>query len=329
MNNIVQKHISDTQKRFKKYFSMILKSKYDREVADELIQAYIDSRYYNYEVNNTIRIFHRRIYEAIKVKAETLRAELPDKIDIIDYTQELFQYFFYFDYVRKNVEISKVIKLISEKKKKKYNLRNPDTKNFIKEFSNLVESDLNKINHLLKLYDSTKDFEITLKKLDDTMYRVKLLYNFDFPEIFSKEIIEETFETDVIGEDRLFVEYPMIANEVLKEILNGNFSRIYVVDFAESLLKKKKKLEQLLEILENQAAQDKIYFEIKFEDFVKNKKEVFEIIKRGFKFALVTNSEMPKFTKDELQITEVFGCIFADTNDVNKKRYKNDKILEI
>lgn len=329
MNNIVQKHISDTQKRFKKYFSMILKSKYDREVADELIQAYIDSRYYNYEVNNTIRIFHRRIYEAIRVKAETLRAELPDKIDIIDYTQELFQYFFYFDYVRKNVEISKVIKLISEKREKKYNLRNPDTKNFIKEFSNLVESDLNKINHLLKLYDSTKDFEITLKKLDDTMYRVKLLYNFDFPEIFSKEIIEETFETDVIGEDRLFVEYPMIANEVLKEILNGNFSRIYVVDFAESLLKKKKKLEQLLEILENQAAQDKIYFEIKFEDFVKNKKEVFEIIKRGFKFALVTNSEMPKFTKDELQITEVFGCIFADTNDVNKKRYKNDKILEI
>ncbi len=329
MNNIVQKHISDTQKRFKKYFSMILKSKYDREVADELIQAYIDSRYYNYEVNNTIRIFHRRIYEAIKVKAETLRAELPDKIDIIDYTQELFQYFFYFDYVRKNVEISKVIKLISEKREKKYNLRNPDTKNFIKEFSNLVESDLNKINHLLKLYDSTKDFEITLKKLDDTMYRVKLLYNFDFPEIFSKEIIEETFETDVIGEDRLFVEYPMIANEVLKEILNGNFSRIYVVDFAESLLKKKKKLEQLLEILENQAAQDKIYFEIKFEDFVKNKKEVFEIIKRGFKFALVTNSEMPKFTKDELQITEVFGCILADTNDVNKKRYKNDKILEI
>ena len=188
---------------------------------------------------------------------------------------------------------------------------------------------MNKINHLLKLYDSTKDFEITLKKLDDTMYRVKLLYNFDFPEIFSKEIIEETFETDVIGEDRLFVEYPMIANEVLKEILNGNFSRIYVVDFAESLLKKKKKLEQLLEILENQAAQDKIYFEIKFEDFVKNKKEVFEIIKRGFKFALVTNSEMPKFTKDELQITEVFGCILADTNDVNKKRYKNDKILEI
>ena len=329
MNNIVQKHISDTQKRFKKYFSMILKSKYDREVADELIQAYIDSRYYNYEVNNTIRIFHRRIYEAIKVKAETLRAELPDKIDIIDYTQELFQYFFYFDYVRKNVEISKVIKLISEKREKKYNLRNPDTKNFIKEFSNLVESDLNKINHLLKLYDSTKDFEITLKKLDDTMYRVKLLYNFDFPEIFSKEIIEETFETDVIGEDRLFVEYPMIANEVLKEILNGNFSRIYVVDFAESLLKKKKKLEQLLEILENQAAQDKIYFEIKFEDFVKNKKEVFEIIKRGFKFALVTNSEMPKFTKDELQITEVFGCILADTNDVNKKRYRNDKILEI
>ena len=85
----------------------------------------------------------------------------------------------------------------------------------------------------------------------------------------------------------------------------------------------------LLEILENQATQDKIYQEIKFEDFVKNKKEVFEIIKRGFKFALVTSSEMPSFTKDELQITEVFGCILADTKDVNRKKYKNDKIIEI
>lgn len=329
MNNIVQKHITDTQKRFKKYFSMILKSKYDREVADELIQAYIDARYYNYEVDNNIKIFHRRIYNSIKVKAEILKKELPNKLESIDYTQELFQYFFYFDYVRKNVEINEVIRLISEKREKKYNLKNPDTKNFIKEFTKLVESDLKQVNNSLKLYESTKDFEITLKKIDDNIYRVKLLYNFDFPEIFSKEIIQETFETDIIGEDRLFVEYPMIANEVLKEILNGNFSKIYIVDFAESLLKKKKKLDQLLEILENQASQDKIYFELKFEDFVKNKKEVFDVVKRGFKFALVTNSDMPKFTKDELQITEIFGCILADTNDVNKKRYKNDKIIEI
>lgn len=329
MNNIVQKHITDTQKRFKKYLSLILKSKYDREVADELIQTYIDSRYYNYDIDYNIRIFHRRIYDAIKRKSEELRKSLPDKKESIDYTQELFQYFFYFDYVRKNVEPEEIIKLISEKREKKYNLRNPDTENFIKEFSKMVLTDLKKIDDLLNLYDSTKDFELTLKKIDDNVYRVKLLYNFDFPEIFNRDIIEETFETDVIGEDRLFVEYPMVANETLKEILNGNFNKIYIVDFAAGLLNKKKKLEQLLEILENQAAQDKIYFEINFEDFLRNKKEVFEVTKRGFKFALVTNSEMPKFTNDELKITEIFGCILADANDVNKKRYKNDKILEI
>lgn len=329
MNNIAKKHITDTQKRFKKYFNLILKSKYDRYVAEELIQTYIDARYYNYNVDSKIRIFHRRIYEAIKIRSQELKNELPEKKETIEYIQELFQYFFYFDKVRKNVEVEEVIKLIAQKREKKYNLRNPETENFIKEFSKLVLDDLKNIDKLLVLYDSIPDFELMLKKIDTNIYRIKLLYNFEFPEIFNNEVIEETFETDIIGEDRLFVEYPMVANEALKDLLNGNFNKIYIVDFAISLLKKKKKLEQLLDILNNQASQDKIYLEIKFEDFINNKEEVYEIIKRGFKFALVTNSDMPKFTNDELQIAEVFGCILADSNDVNKKRYKNDKILEI
>ena len=50
MNNIIEKHIIKTQKRFKKYCNLILKSKYDRVIAEELIQRYIDARYYiNFE----------------------------------------------------------------------------------------------------------------------------------------------------------------------------------------------------------------------------------------------------------------------------------------
>ena len=66
MENIIEKHINNTQKKLKKYTSLILKSKYDKEISDELIQTYIDARYYNFGVDSSIKVFYRRIYSALK-----------------------------------------------------------------------------------------------------------------------------------------------------------------------------------------------------------------------------------------------------------------------
>jgi len=44
----------------------------------------------------------------------------------------LFQYFFYFDFVRKNIEISDVIKKISEKRVNKFNLKSAEDDDFEK-----------------------------------------------------------------------------------------------------------------------------------------------------------------------------------------------------
>ena len=99
MNNIIEKHIIKTQKRFKKYCNLILKSKYDRVIAEELIQRYIDARYYNFEVDESIKVFYRRIFDSIKKRSLELIKEEPSKKEIIDYTTDLFQYFFYFSRV--------------------------------------------------------------------------------------------------------------------------------------------------------------------------------------------------------------------------------------
>ena len=120
----------------------------------------------------------------------------------------------------------------------------------------------------------------------------------------------------------------MISVRVLNEILAGNFNKKYICDFSANLFKKKKKLEQLLQILDNQAAQDKIFFEIKYQEFLENKEEIFKLIKRGFSFALKTNSAMPKLLNEEINILEIFNCIIVDNNDINKTKYKNIKIIE-
>ena len=116
MNNIVEVDIGKVQKRFRKYLSLILKSKYNRAIADELIQTYIDVRYYNYGADNNIKFFYRRIYDALVNKAYKMIEKDKDKMQTIENTVIFFQYFFYFDYVRSNLEIEEVIGLIAEKR---------------------------------------------------------------------------------------------------------------------------------------------------------------------------------------------------------------------
>lgn len=331
MKNIIENHISKTQKRFKKYCNLILKSKYDREICDELIQTYIDARYYNFDVDEKIRVFYRRIYDALKVKSAKLIKKEPRKKEIIDDTVMLFQYFFYFDFVRKNIEISEVVKKIAEKRITKFNLRSAEKDDFEYVFTDMVEKDIREVEELLEAYDSS-DFSLEITKIspsNNNFYKSRLRYNFSFPEIFSKDAIEETFNTDIVAEDKLFVEYPMIAIKALKDILDGNFNKIYVIDFSLDLLGKKKKLEQLLEIINSQAAQDKINFQIGYKEFLQNKNEIYQLVKRGFNFCLKTEKSMPKLTGDELKILDIFNCIIVDTNDINKKKYKKITTLEV
>lgn len=331
MNNIIETHISKTQKRLKRYCSIILKSKYDRNVCEELIQTYIDARYYNFGVDDKIRVFYRRIYEALKIRANELIKKENENEANVENTLMLFQYFFYFDFVRKNIEISDVIKKISEKRVNKFNLKSAEDDDFENTFTKIVETDMNEVNEILNGYDSD-EFELEINKIipsNNTFYRAKLKYNFVFPNVFSKEAIEDTFNEDIVNEDKLFVEYPMIAIKALKDILDGNFTKTYVVDFSTDLFNKKKKLEQLLTILDCQASQDKISFEINYSNFCDNKEGVYELTKRGFTFCLRTKNDMPKLTEDELKILNIFNCVIVDTYDINKKKYKKLRTLEV
>lgn len=329
MSNIIGNHIRKTEKKLKRYCSIILRQKYDFQITTELIKTYIDGRYYNYFENPQSKIFYKNLQDAVINKGEELKKKNPDKTEKIEFTVELFPYFFYFDYVRNNVSIQEIIQEIDDKRKNKFAIKNADKDNFIFEFTELIISNLKEVEQELEKY-TTNDFELKIKKVNpknNKIYEVNLDYNFKFPQIFSKEAIDLTFNTDIIAEDKLFVEYPMVANIALMDILQGNFSKIYFVEFYAPLLKKKKKLEQTLEILENQATQDKIYFKIEYEDFVKSKNEVFELIKRGFRFVLVTNSGMETLSRSELKILEVFDYILADDYDINKKLYNNSKLI--
>lgn len=329
MENFIKNHINDTQKNFKKYNSLILKSKYDKEISDELIQTYIDARYYNFGVDPKIRIFYRRIYSALKKKSEELIKKDPSKKEIVENTLVLFQYYFYLDNVREGIDLENITDSILEMRVFRLKLRSALKDGFKEEFPKIVKKELLDLDKLIEKY-SSKDFELKINKVDskeNNYYNVSLKYNFGFPEIFSEDVIESVFNSDIVAEDKLFVEYPMVTLRIFQEILKGNFSKIYICDFSVDLLNKKNKLEQVLTVVDNPIIQEKLYFKITYKEFLDNKNAIFKLIKRGFCFALETNDEMPKLSTEELKILEIFSCIIISENDINKKKYKNVKKL--
>lgn len=330
MENLIEKHINNTQKKLKKCNNLILKSKYDKYVSNILIQTYIDARYYNFGVNSKIKVFYKRIYNALEKKAEELISEEPRQETMVKNTLELFKYYFYIDYVRKPESIDDIVNYLYEMRITKLGLRSAEKDDFKNEFKKIIKENEVDLDKLEKEFDS-QDFEIKIKKVtskDNNYYYAKLNYNFDFPELFDKNVVEEVFNTEIIAEDKLFVEYPMIALKIFSEILEGNFSKIYICEFSVDLLNKKKKLEQVLQPINNEAYQDKVCLLINYDEFINNKNEIFSLIKRGFCFALETDEKMAKLSNEELQILELFKCIIVNSNDINKNNYRNVKLLE-
>lgn len=330
MDSIFDRHINKTQKRFKKYTSMILKSKYNATITNDLIQTYIDARYYNYKVDDHIRVFHRRIFEALKNKAEEMTMKKPEDKEIIENTLTLFQYYFYFDFVRKSGDIEKIIGQIEEKRKTKFNLRISEDEHFFSTFVELVDADMNDVIDEIQKYN-TKDFDLVVKRVDPKFdcYYTQLKYNFKMPEIFNKEIVEMTFNEGLIAEDKMFVSFPLVTIEALKDVLDGNFNKIYLVDLSYDIFKKRQKMDKIFEYISNQASQDKISFLCTFEQFQYYRKDIFKLMRKGYGFTLKTNKDMPKLTAEDIKILEIFDFILADPNDVNKKKYNKANTIQL
>ena len=118
------------------------------------------------------------------------------------------------------------------------------------------------------------------------------------------------------------MEYYLVVVQVLKDILKQNFKRQYIVEFAYTLLNKPKKLNNLLNIINNLATQDKICLKIRYEDFKKKKEEIYELMRNGYRVALIIDNSFEVEYKN-IGMLKMFKYIIID-----KQSKKYDEIKE-
>lgn len=290
--NVLETYISFTEKNITEYLKMILEMNFDKKIVSDLVKAYIDSKYYGYNIDLANQKFSKEIFKNLKLKYESLLKKFPRKEAEITETFYLFKYIFYFEGLKKDKTTEQIAEEISQRRVKKYNYVTDNENAFKSELIKRVESDKSRRVEFLKQLDTDK-FELIISKNHDfaTFYDVELKHNIKFKEIFKEEAIENVFNSGMTAEDKLIVEYSLLAKQIANDILKGRFENTYFVEYTISLLKKKRKNKQILNIIDNQAALDKIVLKITYKQFMKNKYDIYDLMKKGFRFAVVVDSE--------------------------------------
>ena len=329
--NLANEYIELTKKEIIEYLKLVFGNKFNRKYCDIYIKKYIDIRYYNFYDYDTSRTLRKKILDNLRDLAEELVIDDIQNRTIIDNTCLFFYYILYFDNVIISKDIEKTIEKIEKLRKR---ILDVEDESFTKELYRIVKEYKTKKEKLLGKIESD-EFFIKLtnypKKLN--VYRVNLKYNLKFPLIYSEFAINKAFNTGLINEDRLLIEYYLVAKKALEDVLKQNFTKQYVLEFTDKLLTKPNKLKNLLNIIDNTAIKDKVSIKIKYEFFIDNKEKIYELIKEGFKITLILDNSF-KVNYKTIDTLEVFKYVILNKdlknyNEIIKYKQNIKNIIEI
>lgn len=347
--NLFDEYVNLSKKNIHKYLKFIFKKEYDQSVAEEYVECYVNARYYNLSYKENSRFFYLRIRETLSKKMEQLLKENKEekkrtedyvnakrKEKIINNMFLAFDYIVFFDKVRdaetmKRVgSIEEVVDRLYEDRKNVYLINERGSSK--EEFVQLVKDSMLECEVFLDRYFADDTFELEIRKYNDksNLYNVNILSNIRIPMIYSSAAIKMAYNSTAIREERLLPEYILLSLLICRDVVELNFRDQYIVEFTPSLVKKTKKLKQALDALDNPALQDKVIFRITYEDFIKNKQGIFELMKEGYEFAVTIDTSFEEV--NEIERLQMFEYIIVPkflkcSKQIMKTYKKNKKII--
>ena len=177
--NIASEYILFSQKAIKKYLILILERYFDEDIYDDLINAYINTRYYNLYPKVSERLEENIVYY---LKKSLQEKKDDDKFkEKAKYMFQMFKYILYFDGV---LECDSVRKLITEIKRYRIiDLKLTDS-NFEPKFYNVLEKDLLSKKDFLDSFED-KNFTVNYVKIKDQVFNCILEHNLKFSKLYS------------------------------------------------------------------------------------------------------------------------------------------------
>lgn len=322
ITNIVDRYVNIVKEEFKDYSKLILGKNFNTEIFNNYLENYIEARYYNFVEDANARTFRVKMINVIENIKEELYSKGIYKEEILILQCDVFKNLLTFD----NVSTVQSEETSLKKLQEIYEQSNKDN-NFRNKF---IEKNVyyeNAKNELKEKYKS-KIFNVKYKKIAENIYTLNLGYNIKFSKIYSKDFLNTAFTTGVTNEDKLQVEYSLLSSDILNDIIEHNFKKKYIVELAETLLEKTKKIKGILNILNSPAIQEKVSFSITYKNFSKYKSEISKFMKLGYKFSLCLD-ETFKVNFTNIERLNMFEFVIVDTNlDNYSEIMKNKKMIK-
>ena len=320
--NIMNEYIELTKKQINEYMKLVFEEKYNQTYCNLFSERYINIRYFNYYENEYHESTRKKILEHLKKVGEEIIINNIQDRELIETMRIFFYYVLYFDNVVYYKDLKQKIAKINKVKKRVFNT---ETYDFEEKLYQKMQEIMNEKEELIKRF-SSEEFYIKLTNYPDKLkvYRVNLKFqNIKFPLEFSDFAINKAFQIGLVSEDKLVIEYYLVVLQILKDVLKLNFKKKYVLEFAETLLKKPKKIRGFLNIINNPIIQEKISLKIKYEEFLKNSETVFELMREGYKITVILdNSFEPNFKN--IESLQMFEFVIINRNLKNYEEIINN-----
>lgn len=329
--NIMNQYIDIVKKQITTYMKAVFNNKFKKEYNDKFIEKYINTRYFDfYDLNESGTIRKKIIKQLKDVQDDIIINHIDDRV-LVEQMCVFFYYVLYFDHVAyyKNLreKINKTAKLRYKVLGKQSEVYSEDIYLKMVDFEEQKKQLIEKFN--------TDEFTLKLSNYPNNTraYRTNLMYKIKFPREYSEYAIKKAFITGNVGEDRLFIEYYLVVIQVLKDILKQNFKKQYIVEFSHTLLGKPQKLKSLLNIISSPGTQDKICLKIRYENFSKKKKEIYELMREGYRIALIIDNSFV-INYANIEMLKMFKYVIIDKqskkyDEIAEYRSSLDNVLEI
>lgn len=319
--NIMREYINFSRKCINNYIKIIMEKQFDANTTTDLLNTYIDVRYYDLYEKKYKKLEDNIGYHLLQCTYRLLEKSENTKEDRkrIKKIFTLFKYILYFDNVIDCKSAKTIIKEIDEFRIEKLNIKSD---NFVNSFFEILKEDLNKKKEFIEQLD-TKDFDIIYGKTNQNdVYTTSLEHHLKFPKIYSKYSINKAFVSKDINEQKLFVIYPMIVKKVLTNVISGDFKREYIVDYVTSIHSKPKKIKRLYNLIDDDISKEKIILTIHYSDYLTYKDQIQGFMREGFRYAVLLDNAFI-LNPDNLQSLKVFKYIIIKKEYVYFEDLKN------
>lgn len=324
--NVMNEYIELTKKQITSYLKLVLENAYQKRYADMYIDTYINVRYYNFfDVGESLTRRKKILEELRKMQEYIIETNIKDT-EIIEHLHLFFCYVLYIDNVVYCKDLKNKISKINKFRKRLLNIDNPEFENNL--YIEIIKWQEEK-EKLLELFDANEFFLKTTSYKDKlNIYKVNLKHQIKFPMEYSQLAIDKVFNMGLTNEDKLIIEYYLISVQIIRDILRQDFKTHYIVEFAETLLGKSKKIKSILNIIDNPVIQDKLSLKIRHEYYVENKEVIYELMREGFKFSIILDNSFEVNYKN-MESLKMFKCVLLnkDAKQYDEIKQFNNEII--